>query len=66
MLAPRAVGLNQYGNLPKSKLASLRAKPNVYIGPIKTKSGRSETQRLAVARARRSAASKAATAFRWT
>nr|WP_315462684.1 hypothetical protein [uncultured Sphingomonas sp.] len=40
MLAPRAVGLNQYGNLPKSKLASLRAKPNVYIGPIKTKSGR--------------------------
>lgn len=40
MLAPRSIGLNQYGNLPKSKLASLRSKPNVYIGPIKTKSGR--------------------------
>lgn len=40
MLAPRAVGLNQYGNLPKNKLAALRAKPNVYIGPLKTKSGR--------------------------
>ncbi|RSU46332.1 hypothetical protein [Sphingomonas sp. S-NIH.Pt15_0812] len=40
MLAPRKVGLNQYGNLPKSKLASLKAKPTTYIGPIKTKSGR--------------------------
>jgi hypothetical protein len=34
MLAPRAVGLNQYGNLPKSKLASLRSKPGVFIGPV--------------------------------
>ncbi|WP_047867310.1 hypothetical protein [Sphingomonas paucimobilis] len=40
MLAPRAVSLNQYGNLPKAKLASLKAKPNVYIGPIKTKAGK--------------------------
>ncbi len=40
MLAPRAVALNQYGNLPKAKLASLKAKPNVYIGPIKTRAGK--------------------------
>lgn len=40
MLAPRAVALNQYGNLTKGKLAALRAKPGIYIGPIKTKSGK--------------------------
>ena len=40
MLAPRSVALNQYGNLPKNKLRSLQGKPNIYIGPIKTKSGR--------------------------
>jgi hypothetical protein len=40
MLAPRAIALNQYGNLPKNKLRSLQGKPNIYIGPIKTKSGR--------------------------
>lgn len=40
MLAPRGVSLNQYGNLSKGKLASLRAKPGVYIGPIKTKAGK--------------------------
>lgn len=39
MLAPRAVALNQYGNLTKGKLASLKGKPNVFIGPIKTKAG---------------------------
>ncbi len=40
MLAPRAVTLNQYGNLTKGKLSALRAKPGIYIGPIKTKSGK--------------------------
>lgn len=40
MIAPRGVTLNQYGNLPKSKLQTLRAKPNVYVGPIKTRSGK--------------------------
>lgn len=40
MLAPRQIALNQYGNLPRSKLASLKGKPNVFIGPVKTKSGR--------------------------
>ncbi|MGY2732374.1 hypothetical protein [Sphingomonas sp. UYP23] len=40
MLAPRSVGLNQYGNLTKGKLASLRGRPNVFIGKLQTKSGR--------------------------
>lgn len=40
MLAPRGVGLNQYGNLTKGKLASLRGKRGVFIGPIKTKGGK--------------------------
>ena len=40
MLAPRGVSLNQYGNLIKGKLASLRGKPGVFIGPVTTKSGK--------------------------
>lgn len=40
MLAPRQIQLNQYGNLPRTKLASLKGKPNIFIGPIKTKSGK--------------------------
>lgn len=40
MLAPRAVGLNQYGNLTKGTLQRLKGKPGVFVGPIKTKSGR--------------------------
>ncbi len=40
MLAPRAVSLNQYGNLTKGKLASLKGKPGVFIGKVTTRSGR--------------------------
>ncbi|MDB5412633.1 MAG: hypothetical protein JWR10_968 [Rubritepida sp.] len=40
MLAPRAVGLNRYGNLTRGKLASLKSKPGVYIGGIRTKAGK--------------------------
>ena len=39
MLAPRGVGLNQYGNLSKGKLASLRAKPGVFVGAVTFKKG---------------------------
>jgi len=39
MLAPRAVGLNKYGNLTRGKLASLKAKPNVFIGAVTFKNG---------------------------
>ncbi|WP_295541057.1 hypothetical protein [uncultured Pseudacidovorax sp.] len=34
------IPLNQYGNLPKNKLAQLRAKSNVFVGPITTKAGK--------------------------
>jgi hypothetical protein len=40
MLAPRQIALNQYGNLPRTKLQTLKGKPNIFIGPIKTKDGR--------------------------
>lgn len=40
MLAPRAVSLNRYGNLTRGKLQALKGKPNVFIGPVKTRSGR--------------------------
>ena len=40
MLAPRGVALNQYGNLTKGKLASLKGKPDIFIGPITTKAGK--------------------------
>lgn len=37
MLAPRDIALNQFGNLSRGKLASLRAKPGVFIGPVTLK-----------------------------
>ncbi len=40
MIAPRSVGLNQYGNLTKGKLASLKGKRGVFVGPITTKAGK--------------------------
>lgn len=36
LLRPANIGLNQYGNLPKSKLAQLKGKKNIFIGAIKT------------------------------
>ncbi len=39
ILAPRGVALNSYGNLPKSKLATLKAKPTVFVGKVTTKKG---------------------------
>jgi hypothetical protein len=40
MLAPRGVNLNQYGNLTKGKLQSLKGKKGVFIGTRKTRSGK--------------------------
>jgi hypothetical protein len=40
MLAPRNVPLNRYGNLTKGKMASLKGKPGVFIGPVHTKAGK--------------------------
>ena len=39
MLVPIEQRTNQYGNLPKSTLARLKAKPNVFIGKVQTKKG---------------------------
>ena len=39
ILTPIDIALNQYGNIPKGKLAQLRGRPGIFIGPIKTKSG---------------------------
>ena len=41
MLAPITsnIRLNAYGNLPRNKLKQLQGKPNIFIGPIKTKRG---------------------------
>ncbi|MGZ3272389.1 MAG: hypothetical protein ACXU82_03905 [Caulobacteraceae bacterium] len=39
ILAPRKIGLNQYGNIPRKKIASLAGKPGVFIGKVTFKSG---------------------------
>lgn len=39
LLTPKNVPLNAYGNLTKGKLAALRGKPGVFIGPVRLKSG---------------------------
>jgi hypothetical protein len=38
-LRPGNITLNQYGNLPRNKVAALKAKPNVFVGKIKGKNG---------------------------
>ncbi|QSR16056.1 hypothetical protein [Novosphingobium sp. KA1] len=39
MLVPKASGTNQYGNLPRNKLKTLKGKPNVFVGTVATKGG---------------------------
>lgn len=39
ILTPKGARVNQYGNLPKGRLATLKAKSNVFIGAVKTKKG---------------------------
>jgi hypothetical protein len=39
LLNPKNVPLNQYGNLSRGKIAALKAKPNVFVGPVTLKSG---------------------------
>jgi hypothetical protein len=53
MLTPRDIDLNQYGNLPRGKLASLKGRPDLFVGQVKTKSGAvigGVFQRVAVSR----------------
>ena len=40
ILTPRDIALNQYGNIPKGRLAALRGRPDIYIGEVKTKGGK--------------------------
>ena len=40
MIVPRSVGVNQYGNLRRGKLAALKAKPNVFIGQVTFRNGK--------------------------
>jgi hypothetical protein len=39
LLNPKDIRLNQYGQLPRSTLASLRVRPDVFIGKVQTKHG---------------------------
>jgi hypothetical protein len=39
ILTPINITLNQYGNIPKGKLASLKGKSDFFVGPVKFKNG---------------------------
>jgi hypothetical protein len=39
LLNPKDIKLNQYGQLPKNVLAALKARPDIFIGPVKTAKG---------------------------
>lgn len=39
-LNPKDIQLNSYGNIPKSKLAALRARSDVFVGVVKTRDGK--------------------------
>lgn len=39
ILNPKAVNVNQYGNIAKGRLAALKSRADVFIGSIKTKRG---------------------------
>lgn len=39
LLNPKDIKLDQYGQLPKSTLARLKARPDIFIGPVETKAG---------------------------
>ena len=41
LLEPKNIKLNQYGNLPRSKLRALAQQPDIFIGRIKFKNGQS-------------------------
>ncbi|CAK7026347.1 hypothetical protein [Saezia sanguinis] len=39
LLNPKSVALNKYGNLARNKTSTLTAKPNVFVGTVKTSRG---------------------------
>lgn len=71
MLVPRAIAVNQYGNLPRGKLQQLQGKRGIFVGKVKTKAGQTISgvwQRPVVATkgkgSKRSATAKAATGLK--
>ncbi|RUS68266.1 hypothetical protein CUZ56_00754 [Saezia sanguinis] len=60
LLNPKGVALNKYGNLARNKTSTLTAKPNVFVGTVKTSRGdvRGIWQRKATARRRRTVSRK--------
>lgn len=40
MLTPRDIRLNTYGNIPRNRIASLKGKPDVFVGTVKFKTGK--------------------------
>lgn len=56
LLNPKNVGLNRYGNLARNKITSLTAKPNVFVGAVKT--ARGEVRGIWQRKARRKTTSK--------
>lgn len=39
LLNPKNIPLDKYGQLPRSTLARLKARPDIFVGPVKTKNG---------------------------
>lgn len=39
LLNPKNINLNQYGNIPRNRLAALKGRPDIFIGTVKGKSG---------------------------
>lgn len=40
MFTPIGQRVNQYGNLPRNKIEQLKSRPDVFVGAVKTKSGK--------------------------
>lgn len=53
LLNPKNIRLNRYGNLPRTKLAQLKAKPNTFIGNVNGVGGVWERKKSKVVKSRR-------------
>jgi hypothetical protein len=63
LLNPKNINLNQFGNLPKGKLAALKARGDIFIGPVRRKGGETINgvwQRIPATKGTKSKAAKAA------
>lgn len=53
LLNPKNIRLNRFGNLPRTKLAQLKAKPNTFIGEVKDVYGVWERKKTKLVKSRR-------------